>query len=276
MDVRQGVNKKDFALYDGARLREELLIDDVFGKNEVRLVYSHIDRIIVGGVMPDKGGVRLPCGDELRAEYFLERREMGVINIGGSGRITADGQVYEMNGGDCLYLGRGVKDVAFFSADDRSPAAFYINSCPAHKEYPTRLIREADAVHLECGRKEDCNERVINKYILPGRVESCQLVMGLTRLKEGSVWNTMPSHTHERRMEVYLYFDIKKGNAVFHFAGDPGDTRHIVVNEKQAVFSPSFSIHSGVGTSNYSFIWGMCGENQDFDDMDAVETTELR
>lgn len=276
MEIRQGVNPKDFAGYDGGRIREELLISDLFGEDEVKLVYSHIDRIIVGGVVPVRREAELTAGDELRAEYFLQRREMGVINIGGPGSIVADGKEYPLQKKDCLYLGRGVREVLFRSEDGKNPAKFYLNSCPAHKSCPTRLISLQNAVHVACGSGAECNERVINKYILPGNAESCQLVMGLTELKEGSVWNTMPCHTHERRMEVYLYFDIKPDNAVFHLCGAPQDTRHIVVRNEQAVISPSFSIHSGVGTSNYTFIWGMCGENQDFDDMDAVKTAELQ
>ena len=276
MEIRQGVSKTDFAHYDGRRIREEFLIENLFEKGKIKLVYSHIDRIIVGGTIPPEGGTELQAGAELRAGYFLERREMGVINIGGKGRIEADGKVYEMNRKDCLYLGRGVRRVVFYSENDAEPAKFYLNSCPAHKSFPVRLIAQQNAVHAACGSKEECNERVINKYILPGNAESCQLVMGLTELKSGSVWNTMPCHTHERRMEVYLYFDIGPEDAVFHFCGDPHDTRHIVVHGEQAVISPSFSIHSGVGTSNYAFIWGMCGENQDFDDMDAVKTAELK
>lgn len=277
MEVRQGINKRDFANYDGKRVREELLIENVFGVDCINLVYSHVDRIIVGGVVPvQKEGVRLTAGDELRAEYFLERREMGVINIGGEGKILADGVEYALKKGDCLYLSRGTKEVLFFSSDAKNPSQFYINSCPAHKAYPTKLIAAENAVHLHCGSADDCNERTINKYILPGNCESCQLVMGMTKLEKGSVWNTMPCHTHERRMEVYLYFDIKEGNVVFHMAGDPSDTRHVVVKDREAVFSPSFSIHSGVGTSDYTFIWGMCGENQDFDDMDGVKTVDLK
>ena len=275
MEVRQGVNKKDFANYNGTRIREELLIENVFGEDKINLVYSHIDRIIVGGVIP-KNRVTLAVGDELRSNFFLERREMGVINIGGKGVIFADGLKYQLEKGDCLYLGRGTRDVAFLSEKSESPAQFYFNSCPAHKKYPTKLITAENAVHVRCGKKEDCNERTINKYILPGNCDSCQLVMGMTKLEKGSVWNTMPCHTHERRMEVYLYFDIEPENVVFHFAGEPTDIRHLVVKDREAVFSPSFSIHSGVGTSNYTFIWGMCGENQDFDDMDAVKTIALQ
>lgn len=277
MEIRQGINKKDFVTYSGERVREELLIKNVFGRDTINLVYSHIDRIIVGGVIPQKNnGVALIAGSNLRANYFLERREMGVINIGGKGVIIADGVNYELENGDCLYIGRGTIEVTFLSKNAQFPAQFFLISCPAHKEYPTKLITAENSVHVKCGKKADCNERTINKYILPGNCDSCQLVMGMTKLENGSVWNTMPCHTHERRMEVYLYFDIKPDNVVFHFAGDPSDTRHIVVKDREAVFSPSFSIHSGVGTSNYTFIWGMCGENQDFDDMDTVKITDIK
>lgn len=275
METRQGVNKKDYINYSSERLREEFLIEDCFPDGEIKLCYSMIDRIIIGGTQAGRQGVRLEAGEELRSEFFLQRREMGVINIGGDGYIVADGTRYDLKKYDCLYLGRGTKEVFFYGEKDEDPAVFYMNSTPAHKEYPIKLIRKADAVHADLGCSEECNERTINKYILPGKTDSCQLVMGLTMLKPGSVWNTMPTHTHDRRMEVYLYFDIKPDNVVFHLMGEPTNTRHIVVKNKQAVISPSFSIHSGVGTQNYTFIWGMCGENQDFDDMDPVKTTEL-
>ncbi len=276
MEIRQGVSKEEFKSLDTKALRERFMIEDLFSVGTVKLVYSHIDRIIVGGIVATEEGSELVAGDELRAEYFLERREMGVINLGGEGSIVADGREYRLGRHDCLYLGRGTKQVIFRSAGSADPAVFYLNSCPAHKEYPCVLITKADAVHADLGSKESCNERTINKYILPGKVQSCQLVMGLTELKSGSVWNTMPSHTHERRMEVYLYTEIAPGNVVFHFMGDPKETRHVVITNRQAVISPSFSIHSGCGTSNYSFVWGMCGENQDFDDMDGFANTEIR
>ena len=276
MEIRQGVSKEEFKSLDTKALRERFMIENLFSVGTVKLVYSHIDRIIVGGIVATEEGSELVAGDELRAEYFLERREMGVINLGGEGSIVADGREYRLGRHDCLYLGRGTKQVIFRSAGSTDPAVFYLNSCPAHKEYPCVLITKADAVHADLGSKESCNERTINKYILPGKVQSCQLVMGLTELKSGSVWNTMPSHTHERRMEVYLYTEIAPGNVVFHFMGDPKETRHVVITNRQAVISPSFSIHSGCGTSNYSFVWGMCGENQDFDDMDGFANTEIR
>jgi 4-deoxy-L-threo-5-hexosulose-uronate ketol-isomerase len=274
--IKQSIGKDDVIRYGTEALRDNFLIDDCFGDNECRLYYVHTDRVIVGGAMPTAAGCALTPGQELKCKYFLERREMGVINIGGEGEITLDGERYVLHKYDCLYIGRGTKDVRFFSRDDQNRAVFYINSCPAHRSFDSRLCTLDDAVRVNCGSGADCNERTINKYILPGNVESCQLVMGLTTLKAGSVWNTMPAHTHDRRMEVYLYFDIKPDNVVFHLMGEPHETRHIVVGNRQAVISPAYSIHSGVGTSSYSFIWGMCGENQDFDDMDAVKTVDLR
>ena len=276
MEIRQGVSREEFKRLDTRSLRETFMIEDLFSVGSVKLVYSHIDRIIVGGLIATVQGSELVAGDELRAAYFLERREMGVINLGGVGCIVADGKEYRMGRHDCLYLGRGTRQVFFRSESDADPAVFYMNSCPAHKEYPCALISKADAVHADLGSKESCNERTINKYILPGKVQSCQLVMGLTELKPGSVWNTMPSHTHERRMEIYTYFEIPEGQAVFHMCGEPTETRHVVMHNYDAVISPSWSIHSGVGTSNYTFIWAMGGENMEFDDMDNIATTDLR
>ncbi len=276
METRQGCNKKDYVAYGTERLREEFLIDGLFQEDEIKLVYSMIDRIITGGTKATTKGVKLVAGEELRCEYFLQRREMGIINIGGDGYVMADGVRYNMKKRDCLYLGMGTKEVEFYSVSDENPALFYLNCVPAHKTYPTRLMTQEEALQVNLGSKSECNERTIYKYILPGRAESCQLVMGLTMLKDGSIWNTMPTHTHDRRMEVYLYFDMQENDMVFHFMGDPKETRHIVMRNQQAVISPSFSIHSGVGTRNYTFIWGMCGENQDFDDMDAVAPQDIR
>ncbi len=276
METRQGCNKKDYVVYGTDRLREEFLIDGLFEQDEIKLVYSMIDRIITGGTKATTKGVKLVAGEELRCEYFLQRREMGIINIGGDGYVLADGQRYNLKKRDCLYLGMGTKEVAFYGESDENPALFYLNCVPAHKTYPTRLMTQEEAMQVNLGTKSECNERTIYKYILPGRAESCQLVMGLTMLKDGSNWNTMPTHTHDRRMEVYLYFDMGENDMVFHFMGDPKETRHIVMRNQQAVISPSFSIHSGVGTRNYTFIWGMCGENQDFDDMDPVKPQDIR
>ena len=240
------------------------------------MVYSHTDRIIVIGMKPVHKTLTLEAGKELAANYFLERRELGCINIGGKGSITIDGEVYEMNPRDGIYVGRGNKDLSFKSDDPKNPAKFYITSCPAHTEYPTVKIDITKARKVPCGSVEDCNKRVINQYIHPEVMKSCQLAMGLTQLEPGSNWNTMPCHTHDRRMEVYMYLDMGENDAVFHMMGEPNETRHIIMHNEEAVISPSWSIHSGVGTKNYSFIWAMCGENQEFTDMDFVETKDLR
>lgn len=286
MEVRYATGPKDMKYYTTERLREEYLIPEVFKADEVTYVYSHYDRIITGGAMPVNSALSLSAGDELRAEYFLQRREMGVINIGGAGRITVDGKVYEVPNADGMYIGRGKKDIKFESVDSSNPAKFYFNSTPAHKEYKTVLIKREGEVaedvvivkdenKVELGSLEQSNHRVICKYILPGQVESCQLVMGMTSLKPGSVWNTMPCHTHDRRMEVYLYFNLPEDAYVMHYMGEPQETRHIVMRNEQAVISPSWSIHAGSGTQAYTFIWGMAGENQDFGDMDNLSNKEL-
>ena len=275
MELRTAASPRDVKTYDTARLREEFLIQDLFRPDDIKLVYSHIDRIITGSATPVTKALVLTAGDELRADYFLQRREMGVINIGGEGTVTVDGTVYTLRYKDGLYIGRGSRDISFASADPDHPAKFYLNSCPAHKEYPTVYIRPEDCVRVELGSLEQSNHRTICKYILPGQVESCQLVMGMTKLEPGSVWNTMPSHTHDRRMEVYLYFDMPEDAFVVHYMGEPTETRHIIMRNEQAVISPSWSIHSGSGTQAYTFIWGMVGENQDFDDMDGIAMTDL-
>lgn len=286
MELRTAASPKDVKHYTTERLREEFLIQDLFIKDEIKLVYSHIDRIITGAAMPTEKVLKLTAGDELRAEYFLERREMGVINIGGDGVIIIDGKKYDVSYKEGMYIGMGAKDIAFESKNSEKPAKFYLNSAPAHKAYPTVLIKPEgspeegvvivkDENKVELGSLEDANHRVICKYILPGQVESCQLVMGMTQLKPGSVWNTMPSHTHDRRMEVYLYFEMPEDALVMHYMGEPQQTRHIVMRNEEAVISPSWSIHSGCGTRAYTFIWGMVGENQAFDDMDGVEMKDL-
>ena len=276
MEVRDASNAKDVKYYTTDRLREEFHIGNLFTKDNIRMVYSHTDRIIVIGMMPIKLELKLEAGRELAADYFLERRELGCINIGGEGIITIDGVEYRMNPRDGIYVGRGNRELKFKSVDETNPAKFYITSCPAHKEYPTVKIDITKARKVPCGSVEDCNKRVINQYIHPEVMQSCQLAMGLTELEVGSNWNTMPSHTHDRRMEVYLYLDMGQNDAVFHMMGEPKETRHIVMHNEEAVISPSWSIHSGVGTKNYSFIWAMCGENQEFTDMDHIETKELR
>ncbi len=276
MEVRDASNAKDVRYYTTDRLREEFHIANLFTKDNIRMVYSHTDRIIVIGMMPIKLELKLEAGKELAADYFLERRELGCINIGGKGIITVDGEVYEMNPRDGIYVGKGHKDLTFKSCDEANPAKFYITSCPAHTTYPTVKIDITKARKVPCGSVEDCNKRVINQYIHPEVMKSCQLAMGLTQLEVGSNWNTMPCHTHDRRMEVYLYLDMGANDAVFHMMGEPKETRHIIMHNEEAVISPSWSIHSGVGTKNYSFIWAMCGENQEFTDMDHIETKELR
>ena len=276
MEVRDASNAKDVRYYTTDRLREEFHIANLFTKDNIRMVYSHTDRIIVIGMMPIKMELKLEAGKELAADYFLERRELGCINIGGPGVITVDGEKYEMNPRDGIYVGKGHRDLTFVSTDESNPAKFYITSCPAHTEYPTVKIDITKARKVPCGSVEDCNKRVINQYIHPEVMKSCQLAMGLTQLEVGSNWNTMPCHTHDRRMEVYLYLDMGANDAVFHMMGEPKETRHIIMHNEEAVISPSWSIHSGVGTKNYSFIWAMCGENQEFDDMDHIETKELR
>ncbi|WP_195986443.1 5-dehydro-4-deoxy-D-glucuronate isomerase [Clostridium sp. D53t1_180928_C8] len=275
MELRTAASPRDVKNYTTDRLRDEFLVQDLFVKDEIKMVYSHIDRIIIGAAVPGKS-LSLDAGSELRSEYFLQRRELGVINIGGKGTIKIDGNEYTLDYKDGMYIGMGSKDIEFLSEDGNNPAKFYFNSAPAHKIYPTVLIKPEDCVTVELGSLEEANHRVIRKYILPGQVESCQLVMGMTQLKPGSVWNTMPCHTHDRRMEVYLYFEVPENNFVMHYMGEPTETRHIVTRNEEIVISPSWSIHSGVGSKAYTFIWGMVGENQDFDDMDAVKMSDLR
>ena len=284
MELRTAASPRDVKHYTTERLREEFLINDLFQPDQIKLVYSHIDRIITGSAVPVKP-LTLTAGDELRAQYFCERRELGVINIGEAGKITVDGKVYNVGHKEGMYIGMGSKDITFESVDPSAPAKFYLNSAPAHRTCPTVLIKPEgtpedgvvivkDCNKVELGSLESANHRTICKYILPGQVESCQLEMGMTKLEPGSVWNTMPCHTHDRRMEVYLYFDMPEDALVMHYMGEPTETRHIVMRNEQAVISPSWSIHSGCGTQAYTFIWGMVGENQDFDDMDNCDMKE--
>lgn len=275
MEVRQASNAKDVKHYTTERLREEFHIKNLFTKDNVRMVYSHIDRIITAGLMPVYQILKLEAGKELAADYFLQRREMGCINVGGKGIITIDGVEYEMNPRDGIYIGMGNKEITFKSVDAENPAKFYVSSCPAHTSYPIVKIDITKAKKVPCGSAEECNKRVINQYIHPEVIKSCQLAMGLTQLEVGSNWNTMPCHTHDRRMEVYMYLDMGENDVVFHMMGEPTETRHIIMHNEEAVISPSWSIHSGVGTKNYSFIWAMCGENQEFTDMDHIETKDL-
>jgi 4-deoxy-L-threo-5-hexosulose-uronate ketol-isomerase len=278
MQVRQSIHSDHAKQLDTAGLRREFLIEKIFEKNTYTMTYSHIDRIIVGGVMPidAKVSVGSEVGKQLGVSYFLERRELGVINIGGPGLIVVDGTPYEIGNEEALYVGKGARNVEFSSLDPAKPAKFYYNSAPAHTTFPNKKITLAEASPQTIGDPATSNRRTINKFIVPDVLETCQLTMGLTKLEPGSLWNTMPCHTHERRMEVYFYFDMDEETSVFHMMGQPQETRHLLVHNEQAVISPSWSIHSGVGTKRYTFIWGMVGENQVFDDMDHVKVSELR
>ncbi|TDO71046.1 4-deoxy-L-threo-5-hexulose uronate isomerase [Flavobacterium chryseum] len=261
--------------YDTQQLREEFLIDDLMQENEISLTYSHYDRYIAGSAVP-VSPLTLESIDPLKASYFLERREMGIINVGGSGSVVVEGTSYELGFKDALYIGSGNKEVIFKSDDSANPAKYYINSAPAHTTYPTVKVSLEQANKLQLGTMETANHRTVNQMIIGGIVTTCQLQMGMTELKPGSVWNTMPAHVHDRRMEVYFYLDIPENQAVCHFMGQPQETRHIWMNNHQAVISPPWSIHSGSGTSNYTFIWGMAGENLDYGDMDVCKITDLR
>ena len=280
MEFRQSAHPKDAKHYTTDRLREEFLIDKLFVIGEIKRVYSHIDRIIVIGACPGKDAVSLDRGMDifkaLGTDFFLQRRELGVINIGGKGKVTVDGQVYPLDKQDGLYVGMGAKEVIFESADESNPAKFYCNSAPAHTTYPNKLIDLDTAKKVHLGEPSQLNVRTINQYLHPAVLNTCQLSMGMTILEKGMVWNTMPCHTHERRMEVYFYFDMPQDGLVFHYMGRPEETRHLIVRNEQAVISPSWSIHSGVGTASYTFIWGMVGENQEFTDMDAIPMDSLR
>ena len=257
-------------------LRDNFLIENLMVQDEVKLVYSHYDRVIIGGAMPVENELTLDAHYELRADYFLERRELGIINIGGGGTVAADGDVFSLSRLDCLYIGKGTKHVSFKSDDPSIPATFYLLSAPAHQSYPCRKLTKEEATPSTIGDPSTSNRRTIYKYIHADGIKSSQLVMGLTVLDKGSVWNTMPSHTHTRRMEAYFYFDVAEGQVVFHFMGEPQQTRHLVLQNNSAVISPPWSIHSGCGTANYGFIWGMAGENYTYTDMDAVAIPDIR
>ncbi len=280
MDIRYSANPNDVKRYTTEELRREFLIEDLFRPDEVVAVYSHVDRMVTLGCMPVRETVPIDKGIDVWANFgthfFLERREIGIFNVGGAGRILVDGDEYALGYKDCLYITMGAEKVLFASDDAATPAKFYMVSAPAHRSYQTRLLKIADANKKPCGDAETSNKRVINQFIHPDVLPTCQLSMGMTVLSPGSVWNTMPAHTHERRMEVYFYFEVPENEVVFHFMGQPSETRHIVMSGEQAVISPSWSIHAGAGTSNYTFIWAMGGENQAFDDMDAAPTRELR
>ena len=276
MEIRHPVHPEHGKKFDTEELRKNFLINEVFKDDEINMVYSHIDRIIVGGVKPEKKELSLEAGKEIGAEFFLERREIGIINIGGEGAVKIDGKEHQLGSRDGMYIGKGAKEVIFSSSDSNNPAKFYFNSAPAHAAYPTEIIPITRANKVNMGTIEESNTRTIYQYVHPAVIQSCQLVMGLTILEPNNIWNTMPCHTHDRRMEVYFYFDMSKDSVVFHMIGEPNETRHIVIRNEQAVIMPSWSIHSGVGTKNYTFIWGMVGENQTFTDMDHVPMSELK
>lgn len=275
MEVRYLPDPVRYKHLDTQELRKNFLAENLFVPGEIKLIYCHADRAVVGSAVPTKAPLKLEGGKELASQYFTERREIGIINIGGNGMVNLDNQEFSLSKCDFLYIGRGSKDPIFSSQDPQNPAQFYLLSYPAHSNYPTTLINQSNMEPIQLGTMEESNKRTIYKAIHPGGAKSCQLVMGMTILAEGCVWNTMSAHTHERRSEVYLYFDIPKDSIVFHFMGMPSETRHIAVRDRQAVLSPSWSIHSGSGTRNYTFVWGMGGENQDFGDMDGVKMEDI-
>ena len=280
MDIRYSTGVKDFRRYTTEETRDEFLITGLYKPDEVVSVYSHVDRIVTLGCMPVSEAVPIEKGMDVWSnfgtKFFLERRELGMFNIGGPGSVTADGEKFNLGYKDCLYITRGTQKITFESADAKNPAKFYMVSAPAHKSFETKFISIEDAAKNPVGSAETSNKRVIYQFIHPDVLQTAQLMMGMTCLDTGSVWNTMPAHTHERRMEVYTYFEVSDDNVVFHMMGEPTQTRHIVIKNEEAAISPSWSIHSGCGTSNYTFIWAMGGENQEFSDMDIITTTELR
>ncbi|MEM6804563.1 MAG: 5-dehydro-4-deoxy-D-glucuronate isomerase [Bacteroidota bacterium] len=275
-DKRYTSNPEDFKSYDTQRIRKDFLIENLMQADQINFTYSHYDRYIVGGAVPVNNSLTLESIDPLKAEFFLERREMGIINVGGKGSIEVDGQAYELAYKEALYLGKGNKEVIFNSESKDRPALFYINSAPAHKTYPNKKITEKEAEIVDLGSMDTANERSIRKLIVASVVDVCQLQMGMTEIKKGSVWNTLPAHTHDRRMEIYFYFEVPDDQAVVHFMGQPDETRHIWVHNNQAVISPEWSIHSGAGTSAYTFIWGMAGENLDYGDMDGWAIKDMK
>jgi 4-deoxy-L-threo-5-hexosulose-uronate ketol-isomerase len=279
MEQRYATSPEQLPTFDTDELRQRFLIEEVFVPGEVNVVYTHHDRIVLGGAVPAGKQLALPTFDELRAEYFLANREIGIVNVGGTGTITADGEMHTLPHGACLYIGRGTRDVVFADAptsEDTAGAQLYLFSAPAHTTHPTQLVLQGQGTVRELGDQLTSNRRTLNQYIHANGVRSCQIVMGVTELHPGSMWNTMPAHTHDRRTECYLYFDVPDDARVIHLMGHPTETRHLVIADRQAVISPSWSVHSGVGTAAYSFVWAMAGENQSFDDMDAAPVTSLR
>ena len=275
LDVRHPSHPEDAKHYTTERLRKEFLIQNIFVPGKINLTYSHVDRVVAGGACPAEAPLELVASNDFGADTFLERREMGVINVGGPGVLTIEGEAHALDKTDGFYIGMGTRTVTFASKDAKNPAKFYLVSSPAHKTYPSTRILRSEVEPVRLGSLENSNKRSLYKYIQPATVKSCQLVMGMTALEPGNMWNSMPCHTHARRMEVYFYFDLPEDARVFHLMGEPNETRHILMSNEEAVISPSWSIHSGVGTHNYTFIWGMAGENQTFDDMDHVAMHEL-
>lgn len=276
MDQRYATHPDQVPGMGTAELRACYLVEEVFVPGEVSLTYTHHDRIVLGGAVPAGEDLPLPTFDELRADYFLANRELGIVNVGGPGTVTADGEVFELPNGACLYVGRGTRDVVFADADGERGAQFYLFSAPAHTTYPTVRVLPDEGNVLELGEQVTSNRRTLRQYIHLNGVRSCQVVMGVTTLHPGSMWNTMPAHTHDRRTECYLYFDLPADARVVHLMGERTETRHLVVADRQAVISPSWSLHSGVGTAAYSFVWAMAGENQEFTDMDPAAPADLR
>jgi len=277
MDQRYATNPQQLTSFDTEQLRAQYLVEDLFVPGRITATYTHHDRVVIGGAAPVGEPLPLPTFDELRAEYFLANRELGIVNVGGAGTVTADGETFSLPNGACLYIGRGTRSVVFADAGEQDPGAqFYLFSAPAHTTYPTQLVLRGEGNALELGDQLTSNRRTLNQYIHPKGIRSCQVMMGVTELHPGSMWNTMPAHTHNRRTECYLYFDVAPDARVIHLLGEPSETRHLVVADRQAVISPSWSIHSGVGTAAYSFVWAMAGENQSFDDMDAAPVVTLR
>lgn len=276
IEIRQACHPEAVKGFDTNSLRRHFLIERLFAPGEVLLTYSHVDRLIVGGAQPMAAPLTLPTPKAVGTDAFLKRRELGIFNIGGAGRVRVAGAVHELANRDALYVGLGAGEVVFESRDSAQPAKFYLVSTPAHAVHPTQIVSQAQAKTLQLGEQTTANRRTIRQYIIPGICESCQLVLGFTQLDEGSIWNTMPAHTHDRRCEAYLYFDLAEDARVFHLMGEPQETRHLVVANEQAILSPGWSIHSGVGTRNYAFIWAMGGDNQDYTDMDGVTVGELR
>jgi len=276
MKVYHQVHPEDFSSYKTAAIRDKFLVENLLSPDKIECVYTHYDRMVVGAAYPANTSLQLGTYDELKAEYFLSRREIGIINVAGSGTITVDGEKFELQKKDCLYIGMGKQNIFFASNDTVTPAKFVFFSCPAHQAYPTRLMNPEEAMPAAMGSLDNNNERVINKYIHNDGIKSCQLLLGVTSFKKGSIWNTMPPHLHDRRMESYFYFDLPEDQRIIHFMGETNETRHIFLNNEQAILSPSWSIHSGVATASYSFIWAMAGENMSFTDMDAVPLKSLQ